>query len=95
MTSRCCEPATSRAGRCSGVRAARRSGTDVATRARVADKDSGDRINVAGRVNVARSVNIGSPGSTRSASTKQKVRIVQRDGETVVNEISEEKEASS
>ena len=61
----------------------------------MADKDSGDRINVAGRVNVARAVNVGSPGSVRSASTKQNVRIVQRDGETVVNEVSEEKEASS
>ena len=62
---------------------------------RVAGKEPGDRINIAGRVNVARSVNIGSPGSERAASTKQKVRIVQRDGETVVNEVSEEKEASS
>jgi len=65
----------------------------------MAAKDAGDRINIAGRVNVARSVNIGSPGSERAASTKQKVRIVQRDGETVVNEVSEEvseeKEASS
>ena len=66
----------------------------------VAGKDSDGRINIAGRVNVARSVNIGSPGSERAASTKQKVRIVQRDGETVVNEVSEEqvseeKEASS
>lgn len=59
----------------------------------MADKGSGDRLNVAGRVNVARSVNVGSPGSIHSASAKQKVRIVQRDGETVVNEISEEKEA--
>lgn len=70
-------------------------GTDDATAARVADRDSGDRISVAGRVNVARAVNVGSSGSIRSASTKQKVRIVQRDGETVVNEISEEKEAGS
>ena len=60
----------------------------------MAGKDSGDRINIAGRVNVARSVNIGSPGSERTASTKQKVRIVQRDGETVVNEVSDENEVS-
>lgn len=67
-----------------------------ATPARMADKSSDDRINVvAGRVNVARSANVGSPGSIHSASTKQTVRIVQKDGETVVNEISEMKEASS
>ena len=61
----------------------------------MAGKDSGERINVAGRVNVARAVNVGSPGAERSATTTQKVRIVQRDGETVVNEIVEEKEAGS
>ena len=70
-------------------------GTSDARSARVAGKDSGERMNVAGRVNVARAVNVGSPGAVRSASTTQKVRIVQRDGETVINEIDEEKEASS
>ena len=65
-------------------------GTGDALFGRVAAKDSGDRFNVAGRVNVARAVNVGSSDSVRSASTKQKVHIVQRQGEAVVNEFSDE-----
>ena len=58
--------------------------------------DSKDRINIAVRGNVARSVNVGSPGSTRITQSKQNVRIRQSGGKmTEIHELTEKKEATS
>jgi hypothetical protein len=53
-------------------------------RAAAEQSDSGDvaHVNVAGRKNVVVSGSIGEPGGTHGASSKQRVRIRQRNGET-------------
>ena len=43
------------------------------------------RANVAGRVNIAKAVNIGSKGARRMSSSRQTVRIKQ-DGETTIED---------
>ena len=60
----------------------------------MAAKDSKGRINIAVRSNVARSVNVGSPGSVRKTESKQNVRIRQSGGRTEIVEVSEKKEVN-
>ena len=61
----------------------------------MAGKNSGERTNVVMRTNIARSVNVGSPGSKRSTTSKQNIRVRQAGGRTQILEVSEKKEASS
>jgi len=47
-------------------------------------------VNIAGRVNIAKAINIASEGARRTASSRQDTRIRQRDGQTVVESESTE-----
>lgn len=52
-------------------------------------------VNVAGRRNIHIARNIGGEGGQHSASSSQTTRIVQRDGETLVDETTETRDTSA